>query len=49
MEDWLIWGIVAVVGVVFFLLKGASSQNEVNSEAETLEKEVKSKTKRLAR
>ena len=41
MEDWLIWGIVAVVGVVFFLLKGASSQNEVNSEAETLEKEVK--------
>ena len=49
MEDWLIWGIVAVVGVVFFLLKGASSQNEVNSEAETLEKEVKKQNKEISK
>lgn len=49
MEDWLIWGIVAVVGVVFFLLKGASSQNEVNSEAETLEQEVKKQNKEISK
>ena len=49
MEDWLIWGIVAVVGVVFFLLKGASSQNEVNSEAETLEKEVKKQNREISK
>ena len=49
MEDWLIWGIVAVVGGVFFLLKGASSQNEVNSEAETLEKEVKKQNKEISK
>lgn len=49
MEDWLIWGIVVVVGVVFFLLKGASSQNEVNSEAETLEKEVKKQNKEISK
>ena len=49
MEDWLIWGIVAVVGGVFFLLKGASSQNEVNSEAETLEKEVKKQNREISK
>ena len=49
MEDWLIWGIVAVVGVVFFLIKGAFSQDEVNSEAEALEKEVKKQNKEISK
>ena len=49
MEDWLIWGIVAVVVVVFLLIKGAFSQDEVNSEAEALEKEVKKQNREISK
>lgn len=49
MEDWLIWGIVAVVGVVFFLLKGASSQNEAVSEVNEFEKEMKKQKREIGK
>ena len=49
MEDWLIWGIVAVVGGVFFLLKGASSQNEAVSEVNEFEKEMKKQKREIGK
>ena len=49
MDVLLILVIVAVVGVVFLLIKGAFSQDEVNSEAEALEKEVKKQNRDISK